>query len=72
MKLAKEKGKSAEQIFKYFDKDGDQKITADEFKNGLAALDPVRGGRAEVALEVPAPAAATDSLHGRGAAAARL
>jgi hypothetical protein len=42
LKLAKEKGKTAEQIFKYFDKDGDQAITPAEFKQGLNDLDPVR------------------------------
>ena len=42
LKLAKEKGKTADQIFKYFDKDGDSRITPDEFKKGLEELDPMR------------------------------
>lgn len=42
LKLAKEKGKTAEQIFKYFDKDGDARITPDEFKRGIEELDPMR------------------------------
>lgn len=40
--LAKQRGMTADKIFKHFDADHDQKITALEFKQGLIKLDPVR------------------------------
>lgn len=40
--LAKQRGMTADKIFKHFDADQDDKITASEFKHGLLKLDPVR------------------------------